>query len=50
MTDVLCAMKERALDTETNPDATISTWATLTGHVIIAHGDQYSVSITATEC
>lgn len=41
MADVLCHMKEKAL-TEVNPH--IFTWATLTGHVIVAHGDKYSVS------
>lgn len=41
MTDVLCHMKEKALD-EVNPK--LFTWATLTGHVIVAHGDKYSVS------
>ena len=40
MADVLCHMKEKALK-EVNP--MIFTWATLTGHVIIAHGDKYSV-------
>jgi len=39
MADVLCHMKEKAL-TEVNPH--IFTWATLTGHVIVAHGDKYS--------
>ena len=42
MTDVLCHMKEKALN-EINPK--IFTWATLTGHVIVAHGDKYSVSV-----
>lgn len=43
MTDVLCHMKEKALK-EVNPK--LFTWATLTGHVIIAHGDKYSVSLS----
>lgn len=41
MADVLCHMKEKALK-EVNPR--IFTWATLTGHVIVAHGTEYSVS------
>ena len=41
MTDVLCHMKEKALR-EKNPR--LFTWATLTGHVILAHGAAYSVS------
>lgn len=45
MTDVLCHMKEKALK-EVNPS--IYTWATLTGHVIIAHGSHYSVSLMNT--
>ncbi|XP_067938320.1 putative aminopeptidase W07G4.4 isoform X2 [Watersipora subatra] len=39
MTDVLCHMKEKAL-LEIKPK--LFTWATLTGHAIIAHGSKYS--------
>lgn len=41
MADVLAHMKEKALS-EVNPR--LFTWATLTGHVIVAHGAAYTVS------
>lgn len=43
MTDLLCLMKERALK-EKHPDPELFTWATLTGHVIRAYSDAYTVS------